>query len=118
MKTYKDLDVWKKGREVGVDIYSTTSIFPPEERFGLISQLRRAAISVPANIAEGHGRNSSKDTIQFLHIARGSLYEVETMVLISEDLNFLNETISVRLINKITDCIKKLNGLINYFASK
>jgi len=118
MKSYKDLDVWKKAKELVVDIYKSTADFPSEERFRLISQLRRAAVSVPSNIAEGHGRNHSKDIIQFLHIDRGSLYEVETLVLISDDLNFFNEPTSVQLINKTTDCIKMLNGLINYFASK
>ena len=76
MATYQNLDVWKKSMELVKDIYDTVKFYPREEQYALTSQTKRAAISIPANIAEGIGRNYKKDTIQFLHISRGSLYEL------------------------------------------
>jgi len=80
MKTYKNLDSWKKSMQLVKVIYLTVKDFPKEELYGLTSQIKRAAVSIPANIAEGIGRNYKKDTIQFLHISRGSLYELETLL--------------------------------------
>ena len=77
MTNYKKLEAWKKSMELVKEIYEITRSFPREELYALTSQIKRAAVSVPCNIAEGSGRNYKKDTIQFLHIARGSLYEVE-----------------------------------------
>ncbi len=88
---YKELDVWKESKELVKLIYSLTNRLPSSEQFGLIPQIRRSAISVPSNIAEGVGRNHSKDTIQFLYIARGSLYELETQLVISKELFSLEE---------------------------
>ncbi len=115
MKSYKDLDVWKLGRELVVLVYKITESFPKSEQFGLISQMRRCSISIPSNIAEGQGRNHAKDSIQFYFVSRGSLYELETQIYISEDLNFITNTDSNILITKIQECIKLINGLINYF---
>jgi four helix bundle protein len=70
MKTYKDLEVWKFGRQLVMDIYNITKNFPENEKFGLISQMRRCAVSIPSNIAEGQGRNHSKDSIQFYYVSR------------------------------------------------
>jgi four helix bundle protein len=89
-KRYKDLNVWQEARKLSKDIYSLTSEFPKEEQFGLINQMRRCAISVPSNIAEGCGRNYPKDSIQFFHISRGSLYELETQLYLSFDLNYID----------------------------
>ena len=80
MKSYTDLDVWKKSRELVKEIYVLTKAFPKDEMYGLSSQIKRSAVSVPSNIAEGYGRNHTKDTLQFLFIARGSLYELETQL--------------------------------------
>ena len=77
-KNYIDLDVWKEARALSKEIYLASVKFPIEEKFGLTSQVRRAAVSVPSNIAEGCGRNHTKDSIQFFYISRGSLYEIET----------------------------------------
>jgi four helix bundle protein len=78
MTGYKQLEAWKKSMLLVKEVYILTKLFPKEEQYVLASQIKRAAVSVPSNIAEGSGRNYKKDTIQFLHIARGSLYEVET----------------------------------------
>ena len=118
MKSYQELEVWKKSKEIVLDIYRASNSFPTEEKYGLISQIRRASISVPANIAEGHGRNHTRDTLQFLHISRGSLYELETLLILSNELNYLKINTLNSIAEKITECIKMLNGLINYFENK
>lgn len=97
---YKDLDIWKKARVLANDVYALTKKFPKEENFGLTSQIRRCVVSVPSNIAEEVGRNLSKDTLQFLFIARGSLFELETQLLISYDQQYLNETDLEQLFDK------------------
>ena len=85
MHNYKELEIWKLGVKFCPKIYLTTNTFPKEEKFGLVSQLNRAVVSVPSNIAEGCGRNYPKDSIQFFFIARGSIYELETQLYISFD---------------------------------
>ena len=90
MKTHKDLEVWKISRQYVSVLYKLTSSFPKEERYGLTSQIRRSAISIPSNIAEGCGRRSNKELIRFLYIAMGSLSELETQLLIAGDLDFCN----------------------------
>jgi len=89
MHRFKDLEIWKYSREFCSAIYSTTSNFPDFEKFGLTNQLRRASVSIAANIAEGSSRSSNKDFSRFLEIAIGSAYEVETHLLISFDLGFI-----------------------------
>jgi len=115
MIEYKDLVVWIKVRELAQQIYSLTKSFPKEETFGLTNQLRRCAVSVPSNIAEGCGRNTSKDTLQFLFISRGSLYELETQLYISLDQNYISQIQLNDVLDLITDCKKLLNGFINYY---
>jgi four helix bundle protein len=90
MHRFKDLEIWKKSRFFCVMIYSITASFPSEERFGLTNQLRRAAVSIPSNIAEGTSRHSNKDFARFLEIVFGSAYEIETQLLISADLGFIS----------------------------
>jgi four helix bundle protein len=99
-------------------IYQLSKTFPKEEQFGLTNQLRRASISIPSNIAEGAGRNHSKDSIQFFFIARGSLYEVETQLIIAADLNFIEESQLQEVLEQVTRCKKFLNGFINYFQKQ
>ena len=91
MHRFKDLEIWKLSRSFCSDIYTLTSSFPEDEKFGIINQLRRASVSIPSNIAEGASRKSNKDFARFLEIAIGSMYEIETHILISQDLNFLNQ---------------------------
>ena len=91
MKTHKDLDVWKKSINLVTIIYALTANFPTHERYGLVSQIRRASVSIPANISEGAGRNHRKEFIQFIGISLGSVAELETLLLISTNLKFLSE---------------------------
>ncbi len=112
---YFDLDVWKRCRRLVSDVYAVTQSFPKEETFGLSAQLRRSAVSVPSNIAEGCGRNSTKDTLQFLHVARGSLYELETQLCLAFDLSYISEDKLDAALAEVTQCKKLLNGFINYY---
>ncbi|WP_010179835.1 four helix bundle protein [Aquimarina agarilytica] len=115
---YKELEVWKVSRNLVKQIYSITNNFPKMEVYGLISQIRRCSISIPSNIAEGCGRRSSKDTLQFLFIARGSLYELETQLYLSLDLEYLNNQEFEKTIDSLIYCRKLLNGFINYYKTK
>ncbi len=114
-KTYKELDVWKKARAFVKEIYIITRDFPNEEKYGLMSQMRRCAVSIPSNIAEGYGRQFKKETLQFLHISRGSLYELETQIYIAYDLSFISEEKLNKLLADLEECRRLLSGLINYF---
>jgi len=89
LKNYKELNVWQKSYQFCLEIYRVTQKFPKEERYGITSQIRRAAVSVPSNIAEGYGRKTTKEYIQFLYIAYGSNCELETQILLSGDLGYI-----------------------------
>ena len=110
MDTYKDLIVWKKGIELAKSIYLITNSFPKSEQFGLTSQMRRCAVSIPSNIAEGCGRNSDDELIHFLYIALGSSSELETQIIISVELNFLEN-------EKAIECLTLLNEIIRMIAA-
>ncbi|MCK9422108.1 MAG: four helix bundle protein [Bacteroidales bacterium] len=112
MKTHKDLDVWKDSIEVVVIIYKVTTGFPKEERYGLTSQIRRAAVSVPANISEGAARNYSREFIRFLRISQASLSEVETLMHISLRLSYLDENMFKSIQGRIFKVNAQLSGLI------
>lgn len=90
LKNYRDLDLWKRAHAVVSEVYRLTNFFPRNEQFGVVSQLRRAAFSIPANIAEGYGRRSTKELIPFLAIANGSLEELRCFLLLSKDLRYLS----------------------------
>jgi four helix bundle protein len=115
MTNYKNLDVWKQSMLLVKEVYLLTKIFPKEELYGLTSQTKRAAASLPANIAEGSGRNYKKDTIQFLHIARGSLYELETLLNIAIMVEIIAEDQFRQIEPLIEKCLQLLNGLIRYY---
>ena len=109
------LDVWVETRKLANLIYDATKVFPKEEIFGLVNQLRRCAVSVPSNIAEGCGRQTAKDTINFLHISRGSLYELETQCYLAFDQKYIDENNFTVIFNQIQTSKKLLNGFINYY---
>lgn len=115
---YTELDVWKESKELTSVIYKVTQSFPNQEVYGIINQMRRCAVSIPSNIAEGVGRQTTKDTISFLFIARGSLYELETQIHISKDLEYLNEEQKLTILLKIETCKKLINGFINFYKKK
>jgi len=110
---YKDLIAWKKGMELVTIIYDATDGFPSHEQFGLVSQLRRAAVSVPSNIAEGKAHYSNRDFVRFLPHARGSLAEIETQVLIAQQRQYLPVTTAAKLTQQLDELGRILSGLIN-----
>ena len=103
-KKYTELNVWIEARKFVSNIYSTTKSFPKEEQFGLSSQMRRCAVSIPSNIAEGCGRNHKKDSLQFFFVARGSLYELETQLYLSHDLHFIDLRDLNNLLIQLQNC--------------
>lgn len=109
--SFKDLIVWQKGIVLVKQIYKLTSVFPAEEKFGLISQLRRAAVSIPSNIAEGQARRTTGDFIHFISNAEGSVAEVETQLLIAVELSFCTEAQAASSISLIVEIRKMLNAL-------
>ena len=111
MKGHRDLVVWQKAMEFVTDIYRVTRNFPKDELYALTAQIRRAAVSVPSNLAEGHGRNSRKEFRQFIGQARGSLTELETQLEIARNLGYLEPTAASELLAKATEIAKMLNGL-------
>lgn len=112
LKSYQDLIVWQKSMDLAKMIYEHTASFPKEEMYGLISQMRRAAVSISANIAEGQARNTTGEFRQFLGIAKGSLAELETLIILSSRLNFLILETSENLLMHLAEISKMLNGLL------
>ena len=115
--SYKDLEVWKKGIVLVKNVYSLTNKFPSSELYGLTSQIRRSVVSVPANIAEGWGRESSKNFVQFLKVSRGSLYELDTILTIATETNLITEKEKETINNQIEEQSKMLNSLIRKINS-
>ncbi len=112
MKTHKDLDVWRKSIELVASVYKITSSFPKEELYGLTSQIRRSAVSVPSNIAEGAARNHDNEFRQFLYIALGSGAELETQLIISKMLGYITDEKSEELVTELNSISRMLQGLI------
>jgi len=111
MGKYRELVVWQSSIELALEIYRATSSFPVHERYGLRAQLRRAAVSIPSNIAEGKGRQSDREFRRFVRIAVGSLLELETQLVISEGLGYLDPSTSRRLGRSTSELGRMLNGL-------
>jgi len=109
---WKDLKVWQKAHGLVLEVYELTASFPAEERYGLISQLRRSVVSVAANIVEGQSRNTTKEYLSFLYNARGSLEEARYLLLLSKALEFINKDKFEQLEAKCEETSKMLNGLI------
>ncbi len=111
MKDFKNLKVWQKGINLVVNIYKVSEKFPKEEIYGLTSQIRRSAVSIPSNIAEGSGRNSDKDFNRFLDISLGSSFELETQIIITHELQLLSDNEFNNLIEKVQEAQKMITGL-------
>ncbi len=118
MISYKKLDLWIYSMEMVKEIYELTKSYPKDELFGLISQTKRAAVSIPTNIAEGLGRKYKKDSIQFLHISRGSAYEVETLLSVAVMTNMINQEAYDHFNEMVERIIRLLNGFIHYLEQK
>jgi four helix bundle protein len=118
MTNYRNLEAWNLSMEIVKEVYWLTRSYPSEERFGLTSQTNRAAVSIPSNIAEGLGRNYVKETIQFLHVSRGSAYELETLLSVARMIEILDEPNYNNLNKKIESGIRLINGFINYLENK
>ena len=112
---YRNLIAWQKAKTLALDVYRCTRRFPKDEIYGLSSQMRRAAVSVPSNIAEGKGRYSQKEFVQFLYHARGSLLELETQLSIARDLEYIELPVFESLESGTEELGRILNGLINRF---
>jgi four helix bundle protein len=115
IKTHKDLDVWNKSMDFAEKLYALTAELPKEEQYGLLSQMRRSAVSIPSNIAEGAARNSNKEFIKFLYIAQGSLAEIETQLLLAKRLNLINKS---DVFDDMESIRKMLSGLIRFLKVK
>lgn len=115
---YKQLKVWQKAMDLTVEIYGLVKHLPKEETYALSDQIRRAAVSIPSNIAEGQGRNSDKEFANFLSIARGSLWELETQVELCERFNYIDQNLKSKVFEHTTEISKMLNALSNSLKSK
>ncbi len=118
VKNYKDLLVWQKAMNMVEHIYKISASFPADERFGLTSQIRKAAVSIPSNIAEGSSRKSTAEFIRFCNIAYGSLAETETQIMIAERLEFVGGEAVAAVLNSTDELAKMLSGLIRALAEK
>lgn len=118
LKNYKELNVWQKSYTLCLMIYRITKEYPKEELYGLVSQLRRVAVSIPSNIAEGYGRKSTADYLRFLYIAYGSVCELETQIMISGDLDYISEDTFREITDNIGEVERMLKGLINSLEKK
>ena len=107
MHNYNNLQIWHQAMDLVEEIYKLTASFPIEEKFSLVSQMTRAAVSIPSNIAEGAGRNSDKDFAHFISIAIGSLYELNTQIVLSERLGYINQSQSQELQKKLDNLQRK-----------
>ena len=115
---YTDLDVWQKSMDLSVDVYKAVKKLPKEELFGLSDQMRRAVISIPSNIAEGQQRNSTREFLHFLYVAKGSLAELETQIKLCEKLEYFEKPDANKLLYDCAQTGRMLNGLINRLNMK
>jgi four helix bundle protein len=115
---FTNLEVWKEARILVKLVYSHVASFPREEMFGLQSQIKRSVISIPSNVAEGCGRNHTKDSLQFFYVARGSAYELEAQLYLSCDLGFINEDQLNNILKQLELVRKLLAGFINFYKAQ
>ena len=117
MRNFKELKVWQKGFEIAIYSFKITSDFPSQEKFGLIAQINRCAVSIPSNIAEGSSRTSDKDYKRFIEISLGSCFELETQLLIGQELKYGNETLMRHLLNLLAEEEKMLTAFSKTLAN-
>ena len=119
VSSYRELLIWQKGMDITEKVYQLTKNFPNDEVYGLTSQIKRSSISIPSNIAEGYGRNSTKSYLHFVKIARGSLFELETQLLLANKLNFIKKEVDYSTImNLITEESKMISSFIKKLSVK
>lgn len=118
IKSYRDLEVWKQAMLLAKDIYEATGNFPSEERFSLVSQMRRAVVSIPSNIAEGHARGSTAEFKRFVSIAMGSVAELETQLVLSKAMSYLSAESEAKLMGQCDPVGKMLRGLYRSLSNK
>ena len=116
MNSYRDLLIWQRGMALVTYVYSLTKLFPKDEQYSITSQIRRSAVSIPSNIAEGFGGHHKQDYLRFLEIARGSLYELQTQLEISKNVNYLNKEELTKTIEMCNELEKMLNSFIKTIA--
>lgn len=118
MRDFRELKVWHKAHKLTLDVYRATKLFPKEEMYGLTSQIRRAAVSIGANVAEGSGKNSKPDFARFLQIALGSASELEYELLLSRDLGYVVPEVYQQLSEEVIETKKMLTGFIQYLGQR
>ena len=118
IKSYQDLEVWQKSVDLSSKIYQITKQFPDEEKFGIVFQIRKSVVSVASNIAEGWGRKTTKEYLRFLRISRGSLYELETQLIISYKNGFLTEKLKIEILEETNRIGKMIQSLISSLENK
>lgn len=118
MRNFKDLEVWKEGRTLVKDIYLLTESLPNDEKFGLTSQIKRCVISIPANIAEGCAKDSQKDFARYLQISLGSCFELESHLILSQDLKIINIEKTVICLENIQRLQRRISSLLKYISAQ
>ncbi len=118
IQSFCDLNAWKEGHGLVLEIYNITKFFPKEELYGITSQMRRCVVSITSNIAEGFSRQTSKEKVQFYSIARGSLTELQNQLIISKDIGYIKEDVFQKIFNHSVVVHKIVNGLINYSRNR
>lgn len=116
MHNYKNLEVWKRSVDLATKVYSITSDFPNEEKYGLVSQIRRCSVSISSNIAEGSGRRTDKEFRLFLNYALGSCFELETQLLISQNLQLVNSVVITEVVDELIEIQKMIYSLIKKYS--
>lgn len=114
MRNFRELEVWKDARKLVKEVYLITKLIPKQETYGLIQQIQRCAVSIPANIAEGCGKYSNKDFARFLQISLGSAYELESHIILCQDLAYINIKQAASIINQIQTLQRRIASLIKY----
>ena len=118
ISSFRDLIVWQKSKQLVLLVYRSLKKFPSDEKFCLVSQIKKCSISIPSNIAEGYGRNSTKDYIRFLQISKGSLYELETQLEIAKELGYLDDPETIILLKQSDEIDKILFSIIKSLSNK